>query len=117
MLTAKVTVKNLKKKPNEGMKSELRCQDEVAQSLLFWGFPVSTTSALIESSSLLSRSSSASNYILFSLPVFCPFEFLLLVWLGFAADHRLRIPTTTPFQYALSQLVYATISLRVCPIT
>ena len=61
---------------------------------------VSSESALIGSSSPVSRSSSSSNYILFSPPsVFCLLAFLLLFWLGSASYHRSHTPITTPFHY------------------
>ena len=61
---------------------------------------VSSESTLIESSFPVSRSSSASNYILFYPPsVLRLLAFLLLFWLGSATGHRSHTPTTTPFQY------------------
>ena len=61
---------------------------------------VSSGYALIGSSSPVSRSSSSSNYILFSPPsVLCLLAFLLLFWLGSATGHSPHTPTTTPFQY------------------
>ena len=60
---------------------------------------VSSESALIGSSSPVSRSSSSSNYTSFSQPVLSGFAFLFLLWLGSATDYSTHTPTTTPFQY------------------
>ena len=63
---------------------------------------VSSESALIGSSSPVSRSSPSSNYILFPPLLFfslCLLAFLFLFWLGSATGHRSHTPTTTPFQY------------------
>ncbi len=73
----------------------------VVQSLFVWVFlsvNLDPGCALIGSSSPVSRTSSSSNYILFPPPVFCPFAFLLLFWLGSAAGHRSHKTITTPFQ-------------------
>ena len=69
---------------------------------------VSSESALIGSSSPVSRSLSSSNYILFSpLLVFslCPLAFLFVFWLGSAADYRSHTPHY--YVHLFSILIYS----------
>ena len=91
-----------------GSRSEPRCRSSggaissVWVTLVCW--VVSSESALIGSSSPVSRLLSSSNYILFSPLLFfslCPLAFLFLSWLGSAADYRPHTPPLlcTPFQY------------------
>ena len=98
-------------RPNACMRSELRCQEgchNMSRGVCWFGFFfsscfVSSGSALIGSSSPVFRSSSSSNYILFSPPsVLYLLAFLLLFWLGSATGHRSQTPTTTPFQYTVA---------------
>ena len=65
---------------------------------------VSSGSALIGSSSPVSRSSSSRNdtvspssSLSFAVFILCLLALLFLFWLGSGADHRPHTPTTTPF--------------------